>query len=132
MRLVYDDGEIAFPVLRANLLQNEGELLDSRNNDLLSTLDELAKVSSVLRVSDRCPNLSKLLDGVPNLLVEDAPIRDNNDRIKYRGIIPLKADKLMREPSDGIRLSAPRRMLNQVSISSAVLLNVIQQLSHNI
>src|SRR6266403_6338793 len=126
MRLVYDDREVAFPVLRTNLLQNEWELLDSRNNDFLSALDELAKVSSVLRVADRCPNLSKLLDRVPNLLVEDAAICDNNDRIKYRGIIPLQADELMRKPSDGIRLSAPRRVLNQIPLSRAILFRVIQ------
>ena len=35
-------------------------------------------------------------------------------------VLSFKPDKLMREPCDGIGLAAPRRVLDQVPLSSAV------------
>jgi hypothetical protein len=44
-------------------------------------------------------------------------------------IVALQADELVREPGDGVRLAAARRVLDQVALARAVLARVGQQLA---
>ena len=58
-------------VLVADLVEDERELLDGRDDDLLAALDELAQVAGALGMADRRADLGELLDRVADLLVED-------------------------------------------------------------
>ena len=87
VRLVDDDREVPSAVLVADLVEDEGELLHRRDDDLLALLDELAQVAGVLGVADRRAHLRELLDGVADLLVEDAPVGDDDDRVEDRRFV---------------------------------------------
>ena len=71
-------------VLVADLVEDERELLDRRDDDLLALLDELAQVARVLGVADGRADLGELLDRVADLLVEDAAVGDDDDRVEDR------------------------------------------------
>ena len=58
-------------------------------------------------MAHRGPHLGELLNRVADLLVEDAPVRDNDDGVEDRGIVPAQSDELVGEPGDGIRLDMP-------------------------
>ena len=115
MGLVDDDGEAPPALLVADLIEDEGEFLDRRNDNLLAGRDEATQVTRVLRVANRCADLGVLLDGVVDLLVEDAPVGDHDDRIEGRGTLLREPDQLMRQPGDGVALSAARRVLDQIA-----------------
>ena len=48
----------------------------------LPLFDELAQVAGVLGVADGGAHLGELLDGVADLLVEDAAVGDDDDRVE--------------------------------------------------
>ena len=74
-------------VLAADLVEDERELLHRGDDDLLAALDELAQVARVLGVADRRAHLGELLDRVADLLVEDAPVGDDDDRVEDRRVV---------------------------------------------
>ena len=122
MRLVDDDREVPAAVLVADLVEDERELLHRGDDDLLAALDELAQVARVLGVADRRADLGELLDRVADLLVEDAPVGDDDDRVERPSSSScFEADELVREPGDGVRLAAAGRVLDQVALPGAVL-----------
>ena len=84
VRLVDDDRELPSAVLVADLVEDERELLDRRDDDLLAALDELPQVAGVLGVADRRADLGELLDRVADLLVEDPAVGDDDDRVEDR------------------------------------------------
>ncbi len=49
--------------------------------------DELAQVARVLGVADGRADLGELLDRVADLLVEDAPVGDDDDRVEDRRVV---------------------------------------------
>ena len=55
MRLVNDDGEAPAPLLVSDLVEDEGELLHRRDDDLLAALDKRAEVSRAFGMADRWP-----------------------------------------------------------------------------
>jgi hypothetical protein len=69
---------------------------------------------------DRRAHLGELLDGVLDLLVEDPAVGDDDDRVEDRRLVLLEPDELVREPRDGVRLAAARRVLDQVAPARAV------------
>ena len=75
-------------VLAADLVEDERELLHRGDDDLLAALDELAQVAGVLGVAHRRAHLGELLDRVADLLVEDAPVGDDDDRVEDRRCRP--------------------------------------------
>ena len=81
VRLVDDDGE-GLAALGRDLVEDEGKLLHRRDDDLLALLDELAQVAGVLGVAHRRAHLHELLDGRLDLVVEDAPVGDHDDRVE--------------------------------------------------
>ena len=50
----------------------------------LPLCDEPAQVAGMLGVADGGADLGELLDGVADLLVEDAPVGDDDDRVEDR------------------------------------------------
>src|SRR5207248_1770554 len=70
MRLVNDDGEAAVPVLVPDVIEDEGELLNGCDDDLLAGRYEGSEVTGALGMRHRGADLSELLDGVADLLVE--------------------------------------------------------------
>src|SRR5262245_30285963 len=112
MRLVDDDREVSPAMLAPDLVEDERKLLDRRDDDLLALRDELAEIARMLGVSNGGAHLGELLDRVSNLPIEDAPIGDDDDRVKDDGIVLLEADHLVCEPGDRVRLAASGRVLN--------------------
>src|SRR5207248_1073567 len=82
MGLVDDDGEMSPAVLPADLVEDEGKLLYRGDDDLLALGDERAQVAGVLSMAHRRPHLGELLDGVLDLLIEDAAIGDDDDGVE--------------------------------------------------
>ena len=130
MRLVDDDGE-GLAALGGDLVEDEGELLHRRDDDLLALLDELAQIAGALGVAHRRAHLHELLDGLLDLVVEDAPVGDHDHRVEHLLAAALDADELVREPGDGVRLAAARRVLDQVALARAVGAHIGQGLPHH-
>ena len=79
---VDDDREPTVSVLVTNLSEDKREFLDGRDDDLLAALDHFPKVRRVLRVANGRTDLRELLDGIPNLTVQDTPIGHDHDRVE--------------------------------------------------
>ena len=124
--LVDDDREPAPALLVADLVEDERELLDRRDDDLLAALDEPAQVAGTVGVTDRRSDLGVLFDRGVNLLIEDDPVGDDDDRVENRRCVFLKPDQLVRQPGDRIALPAACRVLDQVAFAGAVRCHVGQ------
>ena len=70
MGLVDDDGELPPPVLVADGVEDERELLDSGDDDPLALMEQPAQVGGVLVMAHNGTDLGELLDGVPYLPVQ--------------------------------------------------------------
>src|SRR6266851_4999603 len=88
MRLVDNDGE-GPATLGFDLLEDEGELLHRRDDDLLALFDELAQVAGMLGVADGRAHLHELPNGRLNLVVEEAPVGDHYDRVEDLLVVAL-------------------------------------------
>ena len=132
MGLVDDDGEAPRALLVADLVEDEGELLNGRDDDLLARLDEPPQVSGLLRAPHGRADLGVLPDRVADLPVEDAPVGDDDDRVEDRGVVSREADELVGQPSDGVAFAAARRVLDQVAAARSVRRCVGQQPAHHI
>ena len=132
MGLVDDDGEAPPALLVADLIEDERELLDCRNDDFLAGLDEAAQVAGVLGMTHRRADLGVLLDGVADLLIEDAPVGDHDDGIEDRSAVLREPDQLVRQPGDGVALAAAGRVLDQVAPSHAAQPSVDEQPAHHL
>ena len=132
MGLVDDDGEAPPALLVADLIEDEGEFLDRRNDDLLAGRDEAAQVAGARGMAHRRADLGVLLDGVADLLVEDAPISDHDDGIEDRGTLLREPDQLMRQPGDGVALAAAGRVLDQIAPPHAAHPSVYEQPAYHL
>jgi hypothetical protein len=81
VRLVDDDGE-GLAALGGDLVEDEGELLHRRDDDLLALLDEPAQVARALGVAHGRAHLHELPDGGLDLVVEQAPVGDHDHRVE--------------------------------------------------
>ena len=124
--------KVAPAVLAPDLVEDEGELLDRRDDDFLAFLDEPAQVARTLRVSDGGADLGVLLDGVADLAVEEDAVGDHDDRVEDRGVVLFKPDQLVGQPGDGVGLAAARRVMDQVALARAVRAGVGQDFTHHI
>ena len=130
--LVDDDCEVASALLVADLVEDEWELLHRRDDDLLAGLDEPAQIARALCVPDRRADLGVLLDRVPNLPVEDAPVRDHDDGVEDRDVVLRESDKLVCEPRDGVALAAACGVLDEVAVPGAAGAGVGEQVPHRV
>ena len=151
VRLVDEDGEAAVPVLAADVVHHERELLDGGDDDLLPLRQEAAQVARPLGVPEDARHLGELPDRVPELLVEHPPVRDDDDGVEHRPprpsgrtallatvpdpldpLDPLEAHELVGEPRDGVGLPAPGRVLHEVAAPRAVRGRVGEQAPHHV
>src|SRR5262249_43034611 len=104
MCLIDDDRKLPVAMLIADVIEDERELLDGRDNDLLAAFYELAKLCGALRNSpDSCLDLCELLDRFADLIVKDTSVGHNDNRGEQLGIVCLEPDELVGEPSDRVR-----------------------------
>ena len=132
VRLVDDDGESAVSVVVADVFQDEGELLDGGDDNLLAFLDEPAEVSGPIGVSHGGGDLGELPDGPVNLPVQHSPVRDDYDGVEGVVSFVFHANELPGHPSYGVGLAAAGRVLDQVSLASAVDPDVFEELPHDV
>ena len=116
----------------ADLVQNERELLDRRDDDLLAGLDEPSQVARTLGVSHRRAHLGVFPDRVSDLPVEDAAIGDDDDGVEDWSVVLFQPDQLMGHPSDRIAFAAARRVLDQVTLTRPVRTYVGQEPAHGV
>ena len=81
-------------------------------------------------MAHRGSNLGELLDGVANLLVQNPTVGDHDDGVEDWRAVSFETDQLMGQPSDGVRLAAPGRVLDQVAFPGAMPAGVRQQPPH--
>ncbi|OPY85302.1 MAG: hypothetical protein A4E65_00150 [Syntrophorhabdus sp. PtaU1.Bin153] len=127
MSLVDNNGEGTSPLFIADLVQDKGKLLYRGDNDLLAALNEVAKISGMFGVPHRGAHLGELFDRITDLLVKDTPVGNDDDRLENRSSVFCEADKLMGEPSNGIRFPAARRVLNKVPLARTGLTGIREQ-----
>ena len=78
MGLIDDNCEAAVTVLRADIIKDEREHLNCGDNDLLAVGDEASQVARMLDVADGRAHLRELLGSIAYLLIENAPVRDDD------------------------------------------------------
>jgi hypothetical protein len=71
--------------------------------------------------------LCELLDRVANLLVQNAPVSDDDDRVEHRAVVSAQTDELMRKPGDRVGFAAARRVLDQIPLTGSALLGIGEQ-----
>lgn len=85
VRLVDDDGELPAPVLVSDLVQDERELLNRRDDDLFAFAQEAPQIAASHGVADRRRHLGELFDGIPLLFVPHPAVGHHDDRNECRG-----------------------------------------------
>ena len=67
------------------------------------------------------------------LTIQNAPVRDDNDRVEHPPVVRIMQDgKLVGEPSNGEALAASRRMLDQVTLTCPATARVADHPAHGI
>ena len=119
-------------VFRADLRDDERELLNCGDDDTLAVCNCLRQIPGMLRPNNGITYLHKLFNGIPNLLVENAAVGNHDNRVNHGTSIFLKADQLMGKPSDGIGLAASGTVLDQILLTHTVAFHISQQLFNHI
>ncbi len=104
--------KVTAPVVVANLVQDDRELLHRCDDDLLASGKESAQVAGVVSIAYCGRDLGKLLDCVADLPVEHPPVGNYDDGVEDGLAFPLQTDELVGEPGDGVALAAACRMLD--------------------
>ena len=157
MGLVHDHrvaalGDFRLPRLRSRLLlgacrllrvgtgnvqqttQHEGEFLQRRNHDP-GAVDQGFRELPAVAVDglDDALRMLDLIDGVLELAVEHAPIRDHHDAVEALAIlVVVQARQAMGEPRDAVGLAAAGGVLDQVVLARAFLASRRDDLPHRI
>ena len=92
MGLVDDNGELPPPVLVADGVEDERELLDGGDDDPLAILEQGAEMAGAFGVAHDGADLGELLDGVPYLPVQYLPVGNDDYRIEERSAVLLQPD----------------------------------------
>ena len=92
MRLINDNSETILFVSGSNLRNNVWEFLNRGNNDALAVCDGFGKIAGVFCPGHSIADLHKLLDGIPDLFIEDTAVSDYNDRVQHRTPILFKSN----------------------------------------
>ena len=132
MGFVDDDGETPVPVLVANGIHDDGELLDRGDDDLLALLNQLGETGRGFGVPHRGADLGELTDGVADLPVQVPAVGDDHDGIENWHAVFLKPDQLMGQPGDGVGLAAAGGVLDQAPDADALLSHMRQQLARHV
>ena len=132
MSLIDDNGEMVILVFRSDLRNDVWELFNRGDNNTFSIRNGFRKIAGVLRPCNRAADLHKLLDRIPNLLVENPAVSDYDNGIQHRTAVLLKSDKLVSKPSDRVGFTAACAVLNKVLFSDTVCFHIGKQLRYNI
>ena len=87
-------------VLVADGIEDEGELLDGRDDDPLALVEQRAEMARALGMAHDGADLSEVLDSVLDLLVQHPPVGDDDHRIEEGLAFPLQPDELVGQPGD--------------------------------
>ena len=98
----------------------------------LPSWSSVRRMARALGVAHDGADLGELLDGVPDLLVQQPPVGDHDHRIEERLAVPLQPDELVAQPGDGVGLAAARRVLDQILGADSPTGHVRQQLAHHV
>ena len=106
MRLVDDYGKTLVFQRGSDLVEDERELMDRRDDDFFAALQELAQRLGVVRPSNKVPELREGVDVVAYLLVEVDAVGNDDDGVELRsGVGFLEENELVRKPRDRVRLA---------------------------
>ncbi len=83
-------------------------------------------------MADDGADLGELLDGVPDLLVEDAAVGDDDDGVEEGPAVTGELDQLVGEPGDGLALAAAGGVLDQVAAADVVGVGVGEELADDV
>ena len=117
-------------VIRSDLIENEREFLYSGNDYLLSAFNELPEVAGVFGMPYCRAHLSKLLNCVTDLLVENTSVGDYDNGVKDLFVVFLEADKLVCKPGNGVTLATASRVLDKITVAYTVLSGMSEKLSN--
>ena len=78
--------------LDGDLVQDVREFLNGRDDDLLAFVDEATQVAGAGRVAHRRAHLHELPDGFLDLVIEDAPVGDDDDEVENLRPLALHGD----------------------------------------
>ena len=141
VRLVDDHGEPFVAQVRYTV-DDEGELLDRRDNDLLAVFQRRFQVGRAQRRGHDVLDLGEILYVFAQLLVEQPAVRDHDDAVEHRlvqaarprqaGAFGIGFDQLIGRPGDRIRFPRARRMLNQIAVADALGGRMIQQAAYHV
>ena len=132
MGFVDDDGKGMVYMFLADFLRNIRELLYRGHNDPLAVLDGLFQVARVLGPYDGILYLHELFNRIPDLLVQNPPVRHDNDRINHRPSIPFQSNQLMGQPGNGIGFARPGAVLDEIAFTHTVLPDIGQEFFHTV
>ena len=132
MGFVDDDSKGMVHVFLADFLGNIRELLDCRHNDPFAILDSLFQVTRMTSPYNSILYLHELFDDIPYLLVQNPPVRYDDDRINHRPSIPFQSNQLMGQPGNGIGFARPGAVLDEIAFSHTVLLDIGQEFFYTI
>ena len=132
MGFVDDDGKGMVYMFLSDFLRNIRELLYCGHNDPLAVLDGLFQVARVLGPYDGILYLHELFNRIPDLLVQNPPVRHDNDRINHRPSIPFQSDQLMGQPGNGIGFARPGTVLDEIAFTHTVLPDIGQEFFHTV
>ena len=128
VRLVHDHREALSGKL-ADLLGDDGELLERGDDDGSAPLEGLLELArGLVDVLDDAEGLLELPDRALELAVEHAPVGHHHDRVEDPPVVlVVQHRELVREPGDGEALAAAGRVLDQVSLTGAVVARVAHE-----
>jgi hypothetical protein len=133
MSLVDDDRVAALGHAR-DLVDDEGELLEGRDDDArLLTHERGGELGGILvDLLDGAVGVLQLVDGVLELAVEHHTVGDDDNLVEHLLVTAVQGHEAVRQPSDRVRLARARRMLDQVAMPGAVLARVRLELQHRV
>ena len=120
MNLIDDDSK-GVPFQLRDDLGHKGELLDCRNNDVLSLLQKVFELLGVQVHGVHHPfGLFQLGDRPLKLFVQNLPVCDDQDGIEHPLFVPLlliQGRQKVRQPSNRIRFPRTRGVLDEIVLS---------------
>ena len=135
MGLIHDDGE-ALAAGIIHFLVDHRELLQRGDNDTLSGVERVPQIPGGLLLVDGTDGAERMIeacDGLLELGIQVAPVRDDHDRVKDRLIFRImQRGQTVGCPGDGVGLAGTRGVLNQIVVAGAVSAHVGQELAHHV
>lgn len=104
------------------------------DDDGRALVDGIAQLGGILADgADKAVRLFELEDGVPQLPVQHAAVRDHDDGLEYLAFLRvMQAAEAVGQPGYGIGFAAARAVLDQVLLPRAVCADVVQQLVQHV